>query len=135
MAARTARSDEPHVWRTRAEHEVETWVLVDETASMDFGTVDVGKSELAAWVTGAVGLLSDGPGNRLGTAHLAADGLTWAQPLPSRAAAHRALRHHAMLSRGPHDAALFDLQAKYADVVTLDDAVSYLDDPFRKADR
>jgi hypothetical protein len=38
-------------------------------------------------------------------------------------------------ARGPHDAALFDLQAKYADVVPLDDAVSYLDDPYRKADR
>lgn len=38
-------------------------------------------------------------------------------------------------ARGPHDAALFDLQAKYADVVALDDAVDYLDDPFRKADR
>ncbi|MHC1559554.1 isochorismatase family protein [Actinomycetospora sp. C-140] len=37
-------------------------------------------------------------------------------------------------AQGPHDAALFDLQAKYADVVALDDAVSYLDDPFRKAD-
>lgn len=36
---------------------------------------------------------------------------------------------------GPHDAALFDLHAKYADVVALGDAVSYLDDPFRKADR
>ena len=49
----TARSAEPHVWRTRAEHELETWVLVDETASMDFGTVEVEKGELAAWVTGA----------------------------------------------------------------------------------
>lgn len=38
-------------------------------------------------------------------------------------------------ARGPHDAALYDLQTKYADVVALDDAVSYLDDPFRKADR
>ncbi|GAA4909772.1 nicotinamidase-related amidase [Actinomycetospora succinea] len=38
-------------------------------------------------------------------------------------------------ARGPHDAALYDLQAKYADVVALDDAVNYLDDPFRKADR
>lgn len=37
-------------------------------------------------------------------------------------------------ARGPHDAALYDLAAKYADVVALDDAVSYLDDPFRKAD-
>ncbi|MGY6652305.1 isochorismatase family protein [Amycolatopsis sp. TRM77291] len=31
-------------------------------------------------------------------------------------------------ARGPHDAALFDLQAKYADVVGLDDAVAYLAD-------
>lgn len=29
-------------------------------------------------------------------------------------------------ARGPHDAALFDLQAKYADVVGLDDALAYL---------
>ena len=34
----TARSLEPHVWRPRAEHELEAWVLVDETASMAFGT-------------------------------------------------------------------------------------------------
>lgn len=29
-------------------------------------------------------------------------------------------------AKGPHDAALFDLAAKYADVVDLDDAVAYL---------
>jgi len=29
---------------------------------------------------------------------------------------------------GPHEGALFDLQAKYADVVTLDEAVAYLTD-------
>jgi len=87
----TARSTEPHVWRTRAEHEVETWVLVDETASMDFGTVEVEKGELAAWVTGAIGLLSDRPGNRLGVAHLGSDGVRWSPPLPPRRAAVRAL--------------------------------------------
>ncbi|MFD5248301.1 isochorismatase family protein [Amycolatopsis sp. NPDC058340] len=31
-------------------------------------------------------------------------------------------------ARGPHDAALFDLQAKYADVVGLDEALAYLAD-------
>ncbi|MET0999637.1 MAG: DUF58 domain-containing protein [Marmoricola sp.] len=90
----TARSTEPHVWRTRAEHEVETWVLVDETASMDFGTVEVEKGELAAWVTGAVGLLSDRPGNRLGVAHLGSDGVRWSPPLSPRRAAVRALSGH-----------------------------------------
>jgi uncharacterized protein (DUF58 family) len=87
----TARSAEPHVWRTRAEHELETWVLVDETASMDFGTVEVEKGELAAWVTGAVGLLSDGPGNRMGVVHLRADGLEWTRAMPPRRAAYQAV--------------------------------------------
>ncbi|KQT93478.1 hypothetical protein ASG49_00150 [Marmoricola sp. Leaf446] len=87
----TARSQEPHVWRTRAEHELEVWVLVDETASMDFGTVEVEKGELAAWVTGAVGLLTDAPGNRLGVAHLGHAGVTWSPPERPRRAALRAL--------------------------------------------
>ena len=87
----TARTGEPHVWRTLAEHEIETWVLVDETASMDFGTIDVEKGELAAWVTGVVGLLSDHPGNQMGVAHLTTDGLSWSPPLSPRRAAFRAL--------------------------------------------
>ncbi len=87
----TARSAEPHVWRTRAEHELETWVLVDETASMDFGTVEVEKGELASWVTGAVALLSDGPGNRVGVAHLTAGGLQWSPAVSPRRAAFRAV--------------------------------------------
>ncbi|MET0999988.1 MAG: DUF58 domain-containing protein, partial [Marmoricola sp.] len=88
----TARSAETHVWRTKAQHEVETWVLVDETASMDFGTVEVEKADLATWVTGAVGLLSEGPGNRMGVAHLRADGVAWSSPLPPRRAAVRAMQ-------------------------------------------
>ena len=87
----TARTNETHVWRTRAEHEVDTWVLVDETASMDFGTVDVEKGDLAAWVTGAVGLLSDAPGNRMGVLHLTGDGLEWSPALSPRTAAVRAM--------------------------------------------
>ncbi|ROR89878.1 DUF58 domain-containing protein [Nocardioides aurantiacus] len=87
----TARSSEPHVWRTVAEHERETWVLVDETASMDFGTTDLEKGDLATWVTGALGLLSAGPGNRLGVAHLRPEGMAWTAPLPPRTAAMQAL--------------------------------------------
>ena len=29
-------------------------------------------------------------------------------------------------ARGPHDASLFDIQAKYGDVITLDDALVYV---------
>ena len=59
---------------------------------MDFGTVEVEKGELAAWVTGALGLLSDGPGDRLGVAHLGRGGmLIWSPPLSPRRAPVRAL--------------------------------------------
>jgi uncharacterized protein (DUF58 family) len=43
-------------------------------------------------VGGAVGLLTDAPGNRLGVVTLSADGLNWARPLAGRVAAHRVLR-------------------------------------------
>jgi uncharacterized protein (DUF58 family) len=87
----TARSTEPQVWRTRAEHELDTWLLVDRTASMAFGTVAAEKSEAAAWLAGAVGLLTDAPGNRVGVGFLDAGGVSWVRPLAGRIAAHRAL--------------------------------------------
>ncbi|MFB9315770.1 DUF58 domain-containing protein [Nocardioides plantarum] len=94
----TARAGEAHVWRPLAEHELESWVLVDDSPSMAFGTVALEKRDIAAGVVAAISLLTAGPGNRLGTAHLDGDGLTWSAPVPSRAAAHRALRRHAIPS-------------------------------------
>ena len=88
----TARAREPHLWLTRAEHELDTWLLLDRTASMAFGTVDGEKGELAASVAAAVGLLTDAPGNRLGIATLDRDGLSWQRPRPGRIAAHAGLR-------------------------------------------
>ncbi|MGL5815953.1 MAG: DUF58 domain-containing protein [Phycicoccus sp.] len=88
----TARSTEPHVWRPRAEHELDTWVLVDETPSMDFGTTTIEKRDLAAWGSAAVGLLTDGPGNQVGVARMTPAGLRWQPPWPGRASARRTLR-------------------------------------------
>ena len=62
----TARSLEPHVRAPLAERELETWALLDASASMDFGTALSEKRDLAVAIVGAVGLLSDRPGNRLG---------------------------------------------------------------------
>ncbi|NIK59030.1 DUF58 domain-containing protein [Kribbella shirazensis] len=62
----TARSSEPHVRAPLAERELETWALLDASASMDFGTASSEKRDLAIAVVGAVGLLADRPGNRLG---------------------------------------------------------------------
>ena len=87
----TARSSEPQVWLTRAEHELDTWVLLDATPSMAFGTAEVEKGELAGWLSAVVGLLTDAPGNRVGVATLSVDALSWGRPLPGRVAAHRAL--------------------------------------------
>ena len=88
----TARAGVPHVWRPLAEHELESWVLVDDSPSMAFGTVELEKRDLAAGAAAAVGLLTQGPGNRVGAGTLTGGGLRWSAPLASRAAAQRALR-------------------------------------------
>lgn len=69
----TARTREPHVRDLVADRELETWALVDLSASMDFGTARAEKRELAVAAVAAVGFLSAGGGNRLG-AHLLSPG-------------------------------------------------------------
>ena len=63
----TARAGEPHVWRPLAEHELETWVLVDDSPSMAFGTVALEKRDLAAGAVAAVGAARP-PGPATGSA-------------------------------------------------------------------
>ncbi|MEU4689585.1 DUF58 domain-containing protein [Actinoplanes sp. NPDC023714] len=65
----TARTTVPHVRTVDADRELSTWVLVDASASMDFGTADYEKRELAIAAVAAVGFLTAGSGNRVG-AHL-----------------------------------------------------------------
>lgn len=65
----TARTAVPHVREVDADRELTTWLLVDATPSMDFGTAELEKRELAVAATAAVGFLTAGAGNKLG-AHL-----------------------------------------------------------------
>ncbi|MGX7670580.1 DUF58 domain-containing protein [Plantactinospora sp. DSM 117369] len=65
----TARTTLPHVREVDADRELTTWLLVDSTPSMHFGTAELDKRELAVAATAAVGFLTAGVGNRLG-AHL-----------------------------------------------------------------
>ncbi|MFC6017497.1 DUF58 domain-containing protein [Plantactinospora solaniradicis] len=65
----TARTTLPHVRELDADRELSTWLLVDSTPSMDFGTAELEKRELAVAAVAAVGFLTAGVGNRLG-AHL-----------------------------------------------------------------
>ncbi|WP_214406926.1 DUF58 domain-containing protein, partial [Pseudonocardia lacus] len=76
----TARTGQPHVRAAVAEHELRTWVLVDGSASMDFGTAVMEKRELAAAVVAAVGALTAAPGNRLGACALTGSGLRTHRP-------------------------------------------------------
>ena len=43
----TARTTEPHIRQTVADRELETWLVVDLSASLDFGTADCEKRDLA----------------------------------------------------------------------------------------
>jgi uncharacterized protein (DUF58 family) len=71
----TARTTVPHVRTLDADRELATWVLVDGTASMDFGTAEFEKRELAVAAVAAIGFLTAGSGNRLGAHLLGPDGV------------------------------------------------------------
>ena len=62
----TARMQQPHVRETIADRELETWLLIDQSASLDFGTADCEKRDLALFGAAAVGFLTARQGNRLG---------------------------------------------------------------------
>ncbi len=88
----TARTGTPHVRTTVAERELETWVLVDGSASMDFGTAVMEKRDLAVAVVAAVAALTDRPGNRLGACLLTGAGARTSPPRAGRVAARALLR-------------------------------------------
>jgi uncharacterized protein (DUF58 family) len=62
----TARSSTTHVRDTIADRELETWLLFDCSASLDFGTAACEKRDLAMAGAAAFGLLTAKAGNRLG---------------------------------------------------------------------
>ena len=62
----TARSGQVWVRQTEADRELETWVVVDRSASLDFGTADCEKRDVALGATAAFGMLTFRGGNRFG---------------------------------------------------------------------
>ncbi|OBH14150.1 hypothetical protein A5695_12255 [Mycobacterium sp. E1747] len=62
----TARTTHPHVRQMIADRELETWLVVDMSASLDFGTVGCEKRDLAVAAAAAITFLNSGGGNRLG---------------------------------------------------------------------
>jgi uncharacterized protein (DUF58 family) len=62
----TARTGEPHVRVDLAERVLVTWLVLDASVSMQFGTADRRKADVAEGVAVAIGHLSTRRGNRLG---------------------------------------------------------------------
>ncbi|MHA6631578.1 DUF58 domain-containing protein [Pseudonocardia sichuanensis] len=107
----TARSAEAHVRTSVAEPELETWVLVDGSASMDFGTAGMEKRDLAVAVVSAVHALTDRPGNRLGAHLLGGVEPRTFPPHPGRRAARVLLRALLAAPRTPPGHGGLDLAA------------------------
>lgn len=72
----TARMREPYVRDTIADRELETWVVTDLGASMDFGTAWCEKRDLAISASAAVGFLTNRTGNRFGLITLQPSGIS-----------------------------------------------------------
>ncbi len=62
----TARTTVPHIRETVADRELETWVAVDLSPSLDFGTAVCEKRDLAVCAVAAMAHLTSGGGNRIG---------------------------------------------------------------------
>jgi uncharacterized protein (DUF58 family) len=62
----TARTTVPHIRDTVADRELETWIVVDLSPSLDFGTAACEKRELAVAAAAAITHLCRGGGNRIG---------------------------------------------------------------------
>ena len=62
----TARTSEPHVRVDLAERVLVTWLVLDTSPSMQFGTADRRKADVAEGVAVAIGHLATRRGNRLG---------------------------------------------------------------------
>jgi uncharacterized protein (DUF58 family) len=77
----TARSGQVWVRQTEADRELETWVVVDRSASLDFGTADCEKRDVALGAAASFGMLTLRGGNRFGVQIAGADRL---QQVPAR---------------------------------------------------
>jgi uncharacterized protein (DUF58 family) len=71
----TARMRDVHIRETIADRELECWVLADLSPSLDFGTADCEKRDLAVAAVAAVGFLTARMGNRFGAITLTSEGM------------------------------------------------------------
>lgn len=108
----SARALAPHVRTTEADRELETWILADRSASLDFGTAEREKREVVLAAVAAFGFLTTRGGNRLGVVIAGGDDLV---RLPARSGRGGALavlsRVHSTPRREPAQGPSTDLTA------------------------
>jgi uncharacterized protein (DUF58 family) len=97
----TARTGEPHVRDTVADHELELWLVLDTSPSLEFGTDEMTKADLAWAAAGAMALLAARGGNRIGAVTTSGDH----RRVPARSGREHvgallAALHHARPRRG-----------------------------------
>lgn len=80
----TARMQTPHIRETIADRELETWILVDRSPRLDFGTAACEKRDLVLGATAAVGLLTARGANRVGAVVLRGERLVTVPPRQGR---------------------------------------------------
>jgi uncharacterized protein (DUF58 family) len=80
----TARSLSPQVRTTDPDRELETWIVVDRSASLDFGTTTQEKRDVALAAVAAFGLLSLQGGNRVHVLIAGSQELIRVRPASSR---------------------------------------------------
>jgi uncharacterized protein (DUF58 family) len=88
----TARTQVPHVRETIADRELETWAVVDLSASLDFGTANCEKRDLAIAGLAAVSHLTVHGGNRLGAVVTTGERVDRYPAIAGRLAAEHLLR-------------------------------------------
>lgn len=87
----TARTRTPHVRDAIAEREVESWLVVDLSASIDFGTARCTKRDLVVAAAGALALLTSRSGDRVGAHVITHDRVATLPARPGRAQARALL--------------------------------------------
>jgi uncharacterized protein (DUF58 family) len=94
----TARANELHVRSTVADRELETWIVADRSASMDFGTALLEKRDLVTAAVAAFALRTARNGNRVGVVVAGATELT---TIPARSGRSGIMASLAALDASP----------------------------------
>ncbi|MGA8114213.1 MAG: DUF58 domain-containing protein [Actinocatenispora sp.] len=97
----TARTTVPHVRQTIVDRELETWLAVDLSASLDFGTANCLKRDLAIAAVAAISHLNARGGNRIGAVVGTGSATHRIPARPGRRGAQALLRAVATTERSP----------------------------------